>query len=835
MIKNLYDKVIFKHSKEVLVVLIALFLVFGYYASKVEIDASAETLLIDDDKDLAFAREVNKNFNNPSYLVMTFSPKQDLLSKDSIDTIKSISKDLKKIPNIQSVMSIVNVPLVQSPIVPIYSLVDKIETLETKKNPDMKMVKNEFLTSPIYKDALVSKDFKTTALVIDIKNDNKFDELLAKRNTLLGKQRAGNITNIEEQKLANVADEFKKHRDLARELTKNQIEKIRLIVNKYQSHGDIFIGGVSMISNDIIGFVKSDLKIYGLLLVAMLMAVLWFVFGKIRWVIIPMIVSIFSIVATAGILGMFGLEVTVVSSNFIAMQLIITISIVIYLIVRYRELNNNNPKSTQYRLVTNTMLSKLNPSFFSVATIIAGFSSLILSGIEPIMNLGYMMSAGALISLVIIFILFPSILLVLGKSPEKQNNTQVTKRVMSAISDYVRNHSKLIFIVSLAVVIFAVSGASKIIVENSFINYFKSDTEIYKGMKVIDEKLGGTTPLDIIIQFKDDGAVASATVKPTASEDDFSDFESEFASEANDPKYWFSQDKVETITAVHKYLEGIPEIGKVQSLASLLELGEMLNKGKKLDDITLALLYTRMPKREYKIVMSPFVNIEKNQARISTRIIDSNQNLRRDELIKKINKDLSNIIEDKEITYKTSGLMVLYNNMLQSLFESQILTLGTALGIIFLMFAISFRSIKDSLIALMANIVPISIIFGIMGWFHIPIDVMTITIASISIGIGVDQSIHFMHRYKIEFAKDRDYMAAMRRTHASVAFAMTFTSLAIILGFSVLMLSNLVPTILFGFLTVIAMFAVWISSIFLLPALIITFKLYGRSDMINSN
>lgn len=834
MIKNLYDKVIFKHSKEVLALLIALFLVFGYYASKVEIDASAETLLIDDDKDLAFAREVNKNFNNPNYIIVTFSPKQDLLSKDSIDTIKLMSGELKKIANVETVMSIVNVPLVQSPIVPISNLVDKIDTLETKKNPDMKMIKNEFLTSPIYKDALVSKDFKTTALVIDIKNDDKFDALLQKRNALLAKKRAGTLSDTEKVELKSTIASFKKHRDVARELTRNQINNIRQVTNKYKSHGEIFIGGVSMISNDIISYVKSDLIVYGLLLVAMLMAVLWFVFRKIRWVIIPMVVSVFSIVATAGILGMFGLEVTVVSSNFIAMQLIITISIVIYLIVRYRELNNNNPKSTQYRLVTNTMLSKLNPSFFSVATIIAGFSSLILSGIEPIINLGYMMSAGALISLIIIFILFPSILLVLGKSTEKQNSFDATKKIMLLISNYVEKHIKTIFIISIVIVGFSISGASKLIVENSFINYFKSNTEIFKGMKVIDESLGGTTPLDIIIQFKEDN-ITSVSTAPVTNEDDFSDFEDEFASQANDPKYWFSQDKIETITAVHNYLEGIPEIGKVQSLASLLELGKMLNKDKELDDITLALLYTKMPKREYKIVMSPFVNIEKNQARISTRIIDSNPNLRRDELIKKINKDIAGIIENKETTYKTSGLMVLYNNMLQSLFESQILTLGTAIGIIFLMFAISFRSIKDSLLALAANIVPVSIIFGIMGWFHIPIDVMTITIASISIGIGVDQSIHFMHRYKIEFAKDRDYVRAMRRTHASVAFAMTFTSLAIILGFSVLMLSNLVPTILFGFLTVIAMSAVWISSIFLLPALIISFKLYGRSDIINSN
>ncbi len=829
MIKKIYDKVIFSHTKMMVGLFVFLFFIFGYYASKVEIDASAETLLVDNDKDLAFAREVNRNFANPNYLIMTFSPKQSLLSKESIDTIKSISSDLKKVPNIQSVMSILNIPLLQSPIVPLSNLIEKVDTLETKSDPNMAMVKHELLTSPLYKDIFVSQDFKTTAIVIEIKNDDRFDALLTKRNKLFNKKREGTLTVSEEKEISNVIEEFKKYRDKEREATHNQIKQIRAIVAKYQSKGDMFIGGVTMISNDIIGFVQSDLKSYGVLLIVMLMVVLWFVFGKLRWVVISIAVSLFSIVATAGVLGIFGFEVTVVSSNFIAIQLITTMSIIIYLVVRYREIHLKYPKSTQYKLVINTVLSKLNPSFFSVVTTIAGFSSLVLSKIEPVVNFGYMMSVGIFISLVIIFILFPLIVLMVGKSSETINSNHAIEKVMNFISGYVKNHLRLIFVVSVLTVGFAISGALKIIVENSFINYFKSDTEIYKGMKVIDEKLGGTTPLDIIIQFKEDGTIRSATAKSTLNEDDFSDFEDEFANQADDPKYWFSQDKVETITAVHHYLETIPQIGKVQSLASLLELGKILNNGKKIDDIMLALLYTKMPKKEYQAVMSPFVNIEKNQARISTRIVDSNPNLRRDALIQKINQDLSKIIKNKETTYQTSGLMVLYNNMLQSLFESQILTLGTALGIVFVMFVISFRTINDSLIALVANSVPISTLFGIMGWFDIPIDVMTITIASISIGIGVDQSIHFIHRYKVEFAKDNSYIEAMKRTHRSVAFAMSFTSFAIMLGFSVLIFSNLVPTVLFGFLTVVVIFAVWVSSIMLLPALIIAFKPYSKN------
>lgn len=822
MLKRIYDTFILKYPLIVLTILMVFISTLGYYATKLEIDASAETLLLDDDKDLKFFREVNKRYESSNFLIVTFSPKGDLLSKESLETIKNISDDLLKVSSIEAVTSILNIPLLQSPIRPISDLVAGVDSLETKEF-DKELVKNEFLTSPLYSNAIVSSDFKTTALVLNLKDDKKYYEFLDKRNSLLTKKREHTITKEESIELKNIILEFKEHRDLIREEQAKEIKDIREIISHYKSEGKIFLGGINMIASDIVGYVRNDLLIYGLSLVFILIFVLWYIFRHIRWIILPLFICLISVISTAGVLGLFGWEVTVISSNFIALQLIITISIVLHLIVRYRELNVKYKHASQYKLVINTVLSKFSPSFFAILTTIVGFASLVLSNIEPVINLGLMMSTGIAISLVLSFLIFPIILILMKKTNEnesKNNRFSFIKKCSYIVED----HGKAIIVVSILVFTFSVTGSLKLIVENSFINYFKQSTDIYKSMQEIDENLGGTTPLDIIINFKDD---AKPITKADGS-DELDEFENEFALNADDKQYWFSQDKMETITAVHDYLQTIPEVGKVQSLATLLKIGQSLNNGKDLDGITLALLYNQLPPKYKTLILSPFINIDKNEARITMRIIDSNPNLRRNDLITKINHDLKDIIKNKETTYQLSNLMILYNNMLQSLFESQISTMGSVIVILFIMFLILFKSVKVSLIALTANIIPISTIFGIMGWLGIPLDIMTITIAAIAIGIGVDDTIHFIHRFEDEFKVDHDYINSMRRSHKSIGYAMYYTSLVIILGFSILVLSNLIPTIYFGLLTVVTMISVLTADLLLLPKLLLMFKPYKK-------
>ncbi len=820
MIKKIYDFIL-KFPKSVLVVFTTILLILGSYSTQLEIDASSETLLMDDDKDLKFSREVSKRYASSEFLLLTFQPKNgNLLSNESLDTIENISKDLLKLDSVVSIKSILNVPLLESPVKPISELIDGIKTLETR-DFDEKLVKKEFTTSSLYKNNLVSEDFKTTAIILDLKDDIVYRTLLDKRNELLKKKRESTLTQEEDLLLKKVIVEFKKHRDETRIYTDKQIKEIRTIVAKYQDKANIFLGGVNMIANDVVNFVKNDLLIYGTSLAFIIIFLLWFIFRNIHWIAIPVAICFLSVISTAGILGLFNLEVTVISSNFISLQLIITISIVMHLIVRYRELNKRFKNASQYKLVINTMLSKLNPSFFAIITTITGFFSLVLSHIQPVKNLGLMMSAGVGISLFIAFIIFPLILILMKKKEEKKKENESSFSLIDNSIKIIQNRGFLIVTSSIVVVIFALTGATKLIVENSFINYFKKSTEIYKGMEVIDQNLGGTTPLDIVIKFKK--PVEEETNEEPSFLDDFLD---EFASDENDPKYWFSQDKLDTINKIHDYLNSLEEIGTVQSLSTLLKIGKRLNDGEELDGLMLALLYEKLPNEYKNLIISPYVSIENNEARISTRIIDSNPDLRRDELIKKINTDINNMINPDTTEVRLSNLMIMYNNMLQSLFDSQISTLGFVLSLLFVMFLILFRSIKVAIIAIIANIIPISILFGIMGWLNIPLDIMTITIAAISIGIGVDDTIHYIHRYKEEFKHDHNYVNAMIRAHKSIGYAMYYTSVVIMVGFSILVLSNLIPTIYFGLLTVVVMMSLLASALLLLPRLMIMFRPY---------
>ncbi|MEJ2489340.1 MAG: MMPL family transporter [Sulfurovaceae bacterium] len=828
MIREFYSRWVTRYPLTILAFISLTAGILGYYATKLEIDASSETLLLENDSDLAFSREVSKKYYSPNFLILTFSPKKGALLDDAnLQIIKKISDDLLKIDTIDSITSILNVPLVESPPLPLTDLAGGVDTLSTKKF-DKKLVKHEFLTSEFYSNNLVSSDFTTTAIVLNLKNDNQYTHYLEARNALLDKSRKTALNRNEKIKLEQINNEFKTYRDKTRIKEAEDIASIRAVMKKYSAEGSMFLGGVNMIATDIIGFVKSDLVIYGTSLLVILMIILWVLFRRILWVFVPIIICSVSVVATTGFLGFFDWEVTVISSNFIALQLIITLSIVIHLIVRYREVEDiTHDKISQKELVVETMDSKFNPTFFAVITTVAGFGSLVLSSIKPVQNLGLMMSTGVAISFIIAFLLFPAILMLRPRKEEKHSFIRSSKfSFVNFTANLVLKDKKAIFITSIIVVIFSFTGASKLIVENSFINYFKKSTAIYQGMEVIDEELGGTTPLDVIIQFDDKQETKTAE---TQNDDLFDDFEDEFAKSANDPQYWFTQDKMETILAVHNYLNSLPEVGKVQSLGSLLKTGKLLNHGEDLDGITLALFYKMFPERYKDLLLRPYINIEANEARISTRIIDSNPNLRRNELIKKIEYDLRGVIQNKDTKYRLSNLMVLYNNMLQSLFDSQIKTLGFVLILLFIMFLLLFRSLKVAFIALIANIVPISLLFGIMGWLGIPLDVMTITIAAISIGIGVDDTIHYIHRYKEEYDKTGDYLQAMVNAHQSVGYAMLFTSLIIMIGFSVLVFSNLIPTIYFGFLTVIIMFTLLSGDILLLPKMLITLKPYSKT------
>jgi len=825
LVTRFYDTVILEHPAIVILCLLAVVSFLGYKAKDFKLDASTETLIIETDEDLRYSRMIKSRYGGYDYLLMTYSPKTDLFSNESLKKLAQLRDELKQLKRVTSVVSILNVPLLESPPVPVKELTTGIQTLESP-TVDQKLARIEFKNSPLYQNLLVSPDLKTTGLQVNFPVDEVYQDLLTRGDHFREKAARNALTDAEIIEFKDLKGQLQRHREKRRQIRHEDIAAIRAIMDNYRQDAELFLGGVSVISDDLIRFVKQDLKIFGIGVAFFLVVTLSIIFKKIRWVVLPMLCCVFSAISMMGLLGMFGWKVTVISSNFISLQLIITMAITIHLIVRYKDLLLSNPEAEQRQLILDTVRLMLTPCLFAVFTTIAGFGSLLLCDILPVRTFGWMMSAGIVVSLIVTFLLFPAGLMLLGKEAAqviKAKNFSFT----SFLGRVTEAHGMLILIGSCLIFIISALGISRLVVENSFINYFKDTTEIYQGLKVIDEKLGGTTPLDVIVEI--DGREISAAMAAAKTEEpgdeEFEKFD-EFE-EAYDEKYWFTADRMALANEIHDYLDSLPEIGKVLSLATMLKIAAKLNNGKPLDNFQLALVYSELPDKFKRVILRPYVSPKHHQLRYSIRIKDSEKSLRRDILLKKIRHDLVHKLDLKEEKVHLAGLLVLYNNMLQSLFESQILTLGMVVLALLGMFLILFRSLKLALIAIVPNLLAISVVLGVMGWLNIPLDMMTITIAAISIGIAVDNTIHYIYRFKYEFQFEHRYIKTVHQCHSSIGRAMYYTSLTIISGFLILILSNFIPSIYFGLLTGLAMLIALCAALTLLPQLIVVFKPFG--------
>jgi predicted RND superfamily exporter protein len=825
LVTRFYDGVVLEYPRIVILGILVLISFLSYKAADFRLDASTETLIIETDEDLRYSRLIKSRYGGYDYLLITYSPKTDLFSNESLKKLAQLRDDLKKTKRVASVVSILDAPLLESPPAPVKELTTSIQTLESP-TVDRKLAKIEFRDSPLYQNLLVSPDLKTTGLQVNFPIDKVYEDLLVRIDHFREKEARSALTDAEILEFKDLKKQIQRRREIRRQIRSEDIAAIRTIMDKYRQDAQLFLGGISVITDDLIRFVKQDLKIFGIGIAFFLIITLGIIFGKVRWVVLPMLCCVFSAIAMMGFLGMFGWKVTVISSNFISLQLIITMAITIHLIVRYKDLAMQNPEAEQRQLILDTVGLMLTPCSYAALTTIAGFGSLLLCDILPVRTFGWMMSAGIAVSLILTFLLFPAGLMLLGKeAPQALKAKRFS--FTSALARFTEARGTLILCVSCLILIMNALGITRLVVENSFINYFKDDTEIYQGLKVIDEKLGGTTPLDVIVELEvPQTKIAKEAAKTKGQEDEEFDEFDEFE-KANDEKYWFTADRMALVMKIHDYLDSLPETGKVLSLATMLKIATKLNKGQPLDNFQLALVYSKLPEKFKRVILKPYVSPQHNQLRYSIRVKDSQKSLRRDALLKKIRHDLVNKLGIKEDKLHLTGLLVLYNNMLQSLFESQILTLGMVVLVLLGMFRILFRSFKLALIAIVPNLLAISVVLGVMGWLKIPLDMMTITIAAISIGIAVDNTIHYIYRFRYEFQYEHRYIKTVHRCHGSIGRALYYTSLTIISGFLILTLSNFIPSIYFGVLTALAMLIALLAALTLLPQLIIVFKAFG--------
>ena len=796
IIAQLYQNIILKNPKLVFIALLIALFSFGYFSKDFRLDASSETLLIEGDPDLKYLQEISERYGSKEFLILTYTPKDGMVTDSSINNLLSLKYKIQSLDWVHSVVTLLDIPLLDNSEAP---LQERLKNFKTLKDEDVNKDRGfrEIISSPVFRNFVISEDGKTSGIIVYIKKNKQIN----------------NLQNKSKKEIEIYKDQIKKQNH-------NNILEIRDVIKSYEDIGKIHLGGIPMIADDMMTFIKSDIIVFGLGVLIFIVLTLWYVFRKLIWIIVPISSCLFSVIIMTGLLGLLGWKVTVISSNFIALMLILTMAMNIHMSTRFLQLKESMPDKNILDLIILTTNKMFWPILYTVLTTIIAFLSLIFSEIKPIIDFGWMMTMGLITSFIITFTLLPTLI---NFMPEK--NVFLTKykdsKITSLFSKASQNFQKVIFLITGVIIILSLVGISRLEVENSFINYFSKNTEIYKGMKLIDEKLGGTTPLEVILKF------GEKEKNNEDVEDEFEDWDNEDNGE-NEKKYWFTKDKIDRISKVHNYLDSLPEVGKVLSFSSIIDVATSLNKNKPLGTLEMGVLYSKIPESIKTEIIDPYISIEDNEARISLRIIDSQEDLRRNNLIKKINYDLKNEIGLNEKEFKLGGVLILFNNLLQSLFKSQILTLGLVMIGILGMFIILFKNIKLSLIGVIPNFIAAFFILGIIGLLGIPLDMMTITIAAITIGIAVDNSIHYIYRFKEEFNKLNDYNKTISKCHSTVGKAILNTSSTIVFGFSILILSKFIPTIYFGIFTGIAMLLAMISVLTLLPSLILLIKPFEK-------
>jgi len=816
--KNIFNFIVSK-PWVVMISIIAIFLAASSGLQNFKLDASSDALVIEGDEAFKVYRETGETFGNSDFLIITYTPNSDVFSAESLSTIKSIEVSLEKFETVESVLSILDAPIFFQPKVPLADLMDNLKTVETE-GIDLVAAKEEILNNPVYQELIISPSGTTTAMQVTLIENPLYRELINKRYELneLPELTSKEKTELKEinQKISNINDQESQQRTIL-------IGQIRNLLSEHSASGVLFLGGASMIATDMMSFIKSDLAVFGVGVALVFCIMLFLFFQNIWFVLLPLANAFITTAFTASILGLMDWKISVISSNFIALLLILTISLTVHVLVRFIEVSKAESSISDAMNVTLNQM--VIPCFFAALTTGIAFLSLIMGDIKPVIEFGKMMSVGMFFAFIFTFTFLPAAMKILIKSNVDDSSGWINK-IPLQLANFTLARGSQIAVFFLMTSFVMLYGISRLEVENRFIDYFSPETEIYQGMLLLDQELGGTATLEILIDQPAQEIMEEVYVfEGDLFEDDL--FEDDlFEDDSSDASgYWWNSSSLAKLEDIHDYLDEIPEIGKVLSAASGIKLARIINNDKNLNDLELALLRSVLPDDIKETLLYSYINADDSRVRISARVLESAESLNRKELLEKIHFDLENKFNLDPDQFKVTGLAVLYNNMLQSLFSSQIKSLGLVFGAIGLMLLILFRSIKITFIALAPNFITAGSVLGMLGILGIPLDMMTITVAAISVGMAVDNTIHYLFRYKTETQQDQVSMDnRIINSHASVGRAVFYTATTIAVGFSIFAFSNFTPTVLFGVFTAFALLVSFFASLTLLPFLLNLFN-----------
>ncbi|MDZ7829477.1 MAG: efflux RND transporter permease subunit [Halofilum sp. (in: g-proteobacteria)] len=812
-IVELYYRVVLHQPVAVLIAVVALLAVSAHQAQYFELDASSESLMLEGDRDLETFRTIRAKYGSSDMVFVTFTPKGDLFADETLDRIDALRAELAALEDVDSVLTLLDVPLLRAPGVNFDTLGEGIPTLRDSNIP-REQAKAELRESPLYRDLILSDDADTTMLIVQFKADPQYQQLLDRLRELRNQRETSGLDAAQRRALNETENRLDARSDVLQVQLEKDIAKIRVILDEYRDPARIHLGGVPMIAVDMIDFVRKDIRTFGIGVGLFIIVLLALAFRRPRWVIVPATICAATVAIMVGWIGFAGWPVTVVSSNFISLVLIVTLSLIVHMIVRYRELHAGDPAQDQRALLRGTIDTKFQPSFFTSLTTSISFGSLMFADIQPVIDFGLMMTCSVVLGFVLTFVLFPSMLARLSPRNPQRLQHDVLGRVNIGLSRWVHRNNLATGLLFVLLFVLGVAGALRLTVENRFIDYFHEDTEIYQGMLLIDQKLGGTTPLDVVLD------APQWFVEEYQAEREFQEELGLVSEPSPVDGYWYNARNLERLTEIQDYLESLEATGKILSIGTVWEVVKHLNEGEPLEPYELGILYKRLPPDLKNQFLDRYMTEDGMEVRFDIRVIDSLPGLERNRLLQRIRTELPQRFDLQPEQVTLSGMLVLYNNVMQSLFRSQVVTLVIVFGAIMIMFGALYRSLRMAIIGPIPTVVAASMVLGIMGWIGLPLDIMTMTIAAIVIGIGVDDTIHYVDRYQHEIEAGNDDAHASDTAHGEVGRAMVYTTVIVTLGFSILTLSNFMPSVYFGLLTGLAMIFALISNLALLPVLL---------------
>ena len=715
--------------------------------SNFRFDASSETLVLDNDESFNVYEEVNEQFGTSDFVIVA-AQSQDLFSEKKLSELQVLKEKIENIPEIESVISILDAPIFMQPKVSLFKSASNDKYL-LQDEIDLKLAQEEFASSPIFSELVLSKNGSVTAFQINL---------------------------------------------IAQDDYTDTIREIRKILDNNQDF-NLYLAGPAMIVVDTINYIKSDVFNFGFLTL-IIFSLLLFLFLRSIWITFVIMANASLVVFfTLSLLGINDWPISIVSSNFIALLLISSIAISVHIVVKLQDdLAENRSAALAFSQI-------LVPCFYAAVTTMVGFASLVLSDIKPVIDFGKMMAVGVSINLLTSFIVIP---ISNAFKPLITNfKTNISQYFINNISLPLKSFFEKYSIVgSLALIPVFIYLSMQLKVENKFIDYFNENTEIYQGMSLIDRELGGTTPIDIVLTLPEEEIIID--------EDDFF-----FSEDSEVATYWWREKNMELLKSIKYSIDDVSGVGKVLSIANGAEFAENLNNGFPIGEAGLVFLKNSLLENDQaKQIVDEYLSEDERSTRISLRTVDSMDGLSRNELLNEINAVLSAQLEGSDVSFYVSGLGVLYNNLLQSLFSSQIKTFGVVFGAIFFMLLLLFRSAWVAFSIILVPSIAVGLVLSMMSVFSIPLDIMTITIASICIGMSVDYSIHFSWKYLRNKDRIADYY---EQTILSTGRAILITGTTIILGFAVFIFSNFNPTVLFGILSAIAVCVSLLLSMLTLP------------------